>query len=184
MPSKQMTEARRALQLKIKSKSVVRNLEKLGDTSIDPTGEKLRNFTRSVTQHCTTQEIPSPELTIKPINRNSCGRESTNEEDASDSIVPDITIFPKYPQFLNESPQYSSLPSLNLFASTMRNLIVAKDDFEKFSQNNPFFSGYIFLPKLKMFVHPVVVPNQFSQLDPFLDLHSLFNNSDRSKKSN
>lgn len=170
MPSHKMTLARRALLQKIKSKSNEKKAEEIQEKNIVSFGEDSRRISTTETHNYATNNLPPPELTIKAIRGNSFGRESKPKEGASESIVPEITIFPKYPRILYELPRASSIISSNLLASCMNNLIVAKDDFEKLSEKNPFFSDYIFLPKLNLFVHPLVVPHQFPRLNQIKDI--------------
>ena len=169
MPSHKMTLARRALLQKIKSKGSEKKAEEIQERNNVSFGIESRRISTIETHNYATNNLPPPELTIKTIRRNSFGRESKTKEGASESIVPEITIFPKYPRILHELPRASSILSSNLLASCMSNLIVAKEDFEKLSETNPFYSDYIFLPKLNFFVHPLVVPHQLPRLNPILD---------------
>ena len=169
MPSHKMTLARRALLQKIKSKDIEKNAAEIKERKTVSAEEDWRRISTSVTNNYATNNLPPPELTIKAIRRNSSGRESKTKEGASESIVPDITIFPKYPHFLHELPSTSSIISSNLLGSCMNNLIVTKEDFEKLSEKNPYFSEYIFLPKLNFFVHPLVVPHQFPRLNTIIN---------------
>ena len=167
MPSHTMTVARRALLQKIKSKG---NENKAEERNTDYAGEDCRRISANdtISCACASNNLPPPELTIKEIRRNSSGRDfnSKTEESASQCqfIVPEISIVPKYPRILHTIPRSSSF-----IASCMSNLVVPKESFEKLSQINPFFSGYIFLPKLNFFVHPLVVSNQFPWLNPSMD---------------
>ena len=170
MPSHKMTLARRALLQKIKSKGNEKKAEEIQERKFVSFGEDSRRISTTETHNYATNNLPPPELTIKAIRRNSFGRESKTKEGASESIVPEITIFPKYPRILNELPRTSSIISSNFLASSMNNLIVTKEDFEKLSEKNPFFSDYIYLPKLNFFVHPLVVPHQFPRLNQIIDL--------------
>ena len=164
MHSHKMTVARRALLQKIKSKGDERKAAK---RNTDYAMEDWRRISANGTNSGASNNLP--ELTIKTIRRNSSGRDfdSKTEESASQCIVPEITIFPKYPRILPTSPQNSF--TSNLLASCMSNLVVPKESFEKLSQINPLFSGYIFLPKLNFFVHPLVFSKQFPWLNPSMD---------------
>ena len=165
MPSHTMTVARRALLQKIESKG---NENKAEERNTDYASEDWRRISANDTNSCASNNLPPPELTIEAISRNFSGRDfdSKTEESASQCqfIVPEISIFPKYPSILHTIPRSSSF-----IATCMSNLVVPKESFEKLSQINPFFSGYIFLPKLNFFVHPFVVSKQFPWLNPSMD---------------
>ena len=163
MHSHKMTVARRALLQKIKSKGDERKAAK---RNTDYAIEDWRRISANGTNSGAPNDLP--ELTIKTIRRNSSGRDfdSKTEESASQCqfIVPEISIFPKYPSILHTIPRSSSF-----IATCMSNLVVPKESFEKLSQINPLFSGYIFLPKLNFFVHPLVFSKQFPWLNPSMD---------------
>ena len=160
MPSNKMTVTRRALLQKIKSKGIEKSVE-LKVSYTDKAVEDKRRIATSETKIYATNNLPPPELTIKAIRRDSSGRKSKTEEIASQSIVPDISIFPKYPRFIHELPRNFSSSASNLLVSSMNNLIVTTEDFEKLSQTNPYFSAYVFLPKFNFFVHPLVLLYQY-----------------------
>ena len=140
LPAKKMSEARKALLSKIKSKQN-ENDEEYPDMSSDS----------DLHQH-----FLAPELTIEPVRKRP--RQS---QEYSGCDQPEITIIPKYPQLLAPAP-----PSQQSLVSTMQLLALKKEDYENLLPTNPIFSSYIFLPSLNLFVHPLVFPTQLLNLTP------------------
>ena len=140
LPAKQMSEARKALLTKIKSKQ---NDDEYPDMPGPSDSDLHKHFL-------------APELTIEPVRKRP--RQS---QDNSDCDQPEITIIPKYPQLLPPAP-----PSQQNLVSTMQLLALKKEDYENLLPTNPIFSSYIFLPSLNLFVHPLVFPTQLLNLPP------------------
>ena len=145
LPAKQMSEARKALLTKIKSKQNDNEEEYpyMSGHSDIKVEENYQNFL-------------SPELTIEPVRK-----KPRPSQEYSECDQPEITIIPKYPQLLPTAP-----PSQQSLISTMQLLALKKEDYEKLLPTNPIFSSYIFLPSLNLFVHPLVFPAQLLNLAP------------------
>ena len=179
MPSKHMSQAQRALQLKIKTKNSISNGLKhenqdnhLSEITYNPHyGTSFREF----------HEPELPELTIEFAKSSSKTRKQQLKTENNEQ-VPEITIIPKYPTSVRNLQSKETIshgrrfqcsnvqgqemimnPSTELIRNTMNLLILSKEDFETISCTNPLFSTYIFLPKLNVFAHPLVVPNQVLQ---------------------
>ena len=158
LPSKHMSVAQKALQQKIKSR---KNENADTEDSFDGESNYHRLLNKAVveTRSC---KFPVPELTIEPIvnkfEKRNYGRE---KETLKTTEVPELTIIPKYPHLLQTDtiPKFISKEEIE---SSMKFLILNKDDFERVLSTNSVFSSYIFLPNLNVFVHPLVVPNPFS----------------------
>ena len=172
VPSKRMSEAQKALQQKIKAKSLEEDSHKLQQNIYSPADSD--HFYRDMSSSATNRakktnsatsyyEFPLPELTIEPSRSRpeACKLKlKVEEEDKSfDTPPPEITIIPKYPQLIVPE-QVPSIMTESLISSTMNNLILRKDDFEKLWPTNPLYSTYVFLPRLNVFVHPLAVPSQ------------------------
>ena len=142
LPAEQMSEARRALLTKIKSKQ---------NENDDEYPEMPGNSDSDLQQH-----FLAPELTIEPVRKRA-----RRSRDFSGCDQPEITIIPKYPQLLPPAP----VNQQNL-VSTMQLLALKKEDYENLLPTNPIFSSYIFLPSLNLFVHPLVFPTQLLNLPP------------------
>ena len=142
LPAKQMSEARKALLSKIKSKQ--------NDTD-EEYPDMPGHSDSDLHQH-----FLAPELTIEPVRKRP--RQS---QDSSECDQPEITIIPKYPQLLPPAP-----PSQQNLLSTMQLLALRKEDYDNLLPTNPIFSSYIFLPSLNLFVHPLVFPTQLMNLPP------------------
>ena len=158
MPSKHMSVAQKALQQKIKSRKTD-NADTEDSFDRDSNYFGLLNNAVFENNSCKFQV---PELTIKPIVKKLENKSYESGKETSKSMeVPELTIIPKYPQLLQTDtiPKFISKEEIE---SSMRFLILNKDDFERVLYMNPVFSTYIFLPKLNVFVHPLVVPNPFS----------------------
>ena len=159
LPSKHMSAAQKALQEKIKSRKIKNSdTVDMSDQEENYTGAGL--FNDSVVE-TSSYKCPVSELTIKPIVNKI--EERTDKRDYKTSTIenlPELTIIPKYPHLLqpNTIPKFISKEEIE---SSMKFLILNKDDFERILSTNPVFSTYIFLPKLNVFVHPLVVPNPF-----------------------
>ena len=172
VPSKRMSEAQKALQQKIKAKSL-EDSHKLQQNIYPPVDSD--HFYRDMSSSAINRpnkssstsyyEFPLPELTIEPIRSRpeaSQWKFKAEEGDGScdsDTPPPEITIIPKYPQLIVPE-QVPSMLTESLISSTMNNLILRKDDFEKLLPTNPIYSTYVFLPRLNVFVHPLAVPSQ------------------------
>ena len=172
VPSKRMSEAQKALQQKIKAKSLEEDTHKLQQNIYSPADSD--HFYRDMSSSATNSpkktnsatsyyEFPLPELTIEPSRSRpeaSKWKFKSEEGDGScDTPPPEITIIPKYPQLIVPE-QVPSIMTESLISSTMNNLILRKDDFEKLWPTNPLYSTYVFLPRLNVFVHPLAVPSQ------------------------
>ena len=148
LPAKQMSEARKALLTKIKSKQND-NDEEYPDMPGMPGHSEIK--VESNYQH-----FLAPELTIEPVRKRPRPSQEYPESDQ-----PEITIIPKYPQLLPTAP-----PSQQNLLSTMQLLALKKEDYDNLLPTNPIFSSYIFLPSLNLFVHPLVFPAQLLNLTP------------------
>ena len=179
MPSKHMSQAQRALQLKIKTKNSISNGIKhenhdnqLSEITYNPQyGTSFREF----------HEPKLPELTIEFAKNSSKTRKQQLKKENNEQ-VPEITIIPKYPTSVSNLQSQETFshgrimnPSTELIRNTMNLLILSKEDFENISCTNPLFSTYIFLPKLNVFAHPLVVPNQMLQENSFQEHENMEN---------